>query len=102
MKSLSKTFKVALCQTKAFAKKTESLEYVKRAVIEAASNKAQICVLGEIFNTLYEKQYVLEAAERFDGKDNQAITLSTIKSLAKDNNVYIVGSIPERADNDHC
>ena len=88
-------FKVGICQIKQSKEKAENIEYAKQAIEEAVQNGAQLVVLGEYFNTMYNKIWTMKDAESLD--DPNAPTVNFLKEISKRLGVYIVaGSIPER------
>jgi len=88
-------FKVGICQIKQSKEKLENLQLAKEAIEEAVKNGAQLVVLGEYFNTMYNKTWTLKDAESLD--DPNAPTVNFLKEISKRLNVYIIaGSIPER------
>lgn len=91
MKGLSTMLKVALLQTKCIANKQSNLQSIEQAILEAAQNKARICVLGEIVNSPYDKKYMREFAEDLQKSE----TLDLLKKLSKQCGLYTVSTIPE-------
>lgn len=91
---MSKAFKLALCQTRAFLDKDESMEMVASYVNRAADNKAVIVSLPEMWNCPYDNSYFREYSETESG-----MTVEFMSDLARENNIYLVGgSIPELED----
>lgn len=88
---MSKTFKLALSQTRAFLDKDESMEMVASHVNRAADNKAVIVSLPEMWNCPYDNSYFREYSEPESGESVQFMS-----DLARENNIYLIGgSIPE-------
>ncbi len=97
---LKKILRVGVCQIKQSKVKAENIELAGKAIREAAKNGAQLVVLGEYFNTMYNKEWSLKDAENLDDPQN-APTLSFLKDISKNLGIYIVaGSIPERGGED--
>jgi len=93
-------FRVGICQIKQTKEKVENIKIAGEAIEEAAKNGAQLIVLGEYFNTMYNKDWTLKDAESFDDL-SKAPTVAFLKEISKRLGVYIVaGSIPERGAED--
>ena len=91
-----KKVKIGICQIKQSKEKKENLEFAKQAIEEAVSNGAQIVVLGEYFNTMYNKEWTLKDAESLTETTNSP-TLDFLKEISKRLQIYLIaGSIPER------
>ena len=85
-------FRIALCQTKAFFDKDESMEMAASYVNRAADNGAKIISLPEMWNCPYDNSYFREYSETENGE-----SVEFMSDLARENEVYLVGgSIPER------
>jgi len=92
-------FKVGICQIKQSKEKAENIQYAKEAIEEAVKSGAQLVVLGEYFNTMYNKIWTMKDAESLD--DPNAPTVNFLKEISKRLGVYIIaGSIPERGPED--
>ncbi|WP_090551112.1 carbon-nitrogen hydrolase family protein [Natronincola ferrireducens] len=86
-------FNVAVCQMLVTDNKKKNLEKAEAMIREAQSQGAQLVVLPEIFNCLYNNDYMREMAEDFPG-----VTTTMLRNLAKELGLYIVGgSIPEKS-----
>jgi predicted amidohydrolase len=59
-------FKIAICQIALAKQKSEILENVVAQISEASKNGAKLVCLGETFNSIYTKDYLLKAAEDFE------------------------------------
>ena len=95
MATTTSQFKVGICQIKQSKEKSENIQLAKEAIEEAVKNGAQLVVLGEYFNTMYNKIWTMKDAESLD--DPNAPTVNFLKEISKRLGVYIVaGSIPER------
>lgn len=89
---MSNIFKLALCQTKAFLDKDESMEMAAAFVNKAADDGAKIISLPEMWNCPYDNSYFREYSETESGE-----SVEFMSDLARENEVYLVGgSIPER------
>lgn len=85
--------KLALIQMKIFKDKIKNIEEAKKLLIEAADNGADILVLPEMFNCMYNSKYFRKNSEKIDLACD---TISMLSKVAASKNVYIVGgSIPE-------
>lgn len=94
---MGRTFKLALCQTKIFLDKDESMEMAASYVNRAADNGASIVSLPEMWNCPYDNSYFREYSETESGDSVQFMS-----DLACENNIYLVGgSIPERDKDDN-
>ncbi|MHB1406854.1 MAG: carbon-nitrogen hydrolase family protein [Desulfitobacteriaceae bacterium] len=77
----------------ALGDKTENLNKASRLVQEAIHQGAQLIVVPELFNTGYRvEEKDLDLAESIPGE-----TTNRLVHLSQENNVYIVGSIPEKS-----
>lgn len=91
--------KIGICQIKQAKDKAQNLQYAKEAIEEAVSNGAQLVVLGEYFNTMYNKEWTMKDAESLS--DPSAPTVAFLKEISKRLGIYLVaGSIPERGPED--
>jgi len=96
---ISKTFKLALCQIKQSKDKLINIESARKLLKESAKNGAKVCVLGETFNSLYQKEFLRENAENLSDKSS-AVTVNFLQDIAKELNIYLIaGSIPEIDEN---
>ena len=59
---MQRLIKVALLQTKCTTEKAKNLQIIEAAFKEASQNQPKICVLGEIVNSPYNKQYMTQFA----------------------------------------
>lgn len=89
---MKNVLRIALLQTSCTADKQSNLRSIAAAVREAAGNRAQMCLMGEIVNSPYDRQYMSKFAE--DLTDSP--TLRLLQQLSKECGVYTVCSIPER------
>jgi predicted amidohydrolase len=84
--------KVACCQTNIIREnKNENFESAKRLVIEAAKKGADVVCLPELFSTGATTLNTDKFSESANGE-----TCLFLSGLAKDNGVYIVGSMIEK------
>lgn len=91
-----KQFRIGLIQLATGLNKATNLQNAAAKVREAAKERAQVVVLPECFNSPYGTQYFKDYAETIDPSQESYKALS---SMAKDNNVILVGgSIPEFKD----
>ncbi len=82
--------KVALIQFDVKSDKKNNLTDISSFIRKSASDGADVIVLPEMFNSLYQAQDMKKNAEKMDG-----FTIKTIRQLANDLSVNIVaGSIP--------
>lgn len=61
-----KKFKLALLQTKCIPNKESNINFIKEALENAGKQGANVSVLGEICNSPYTKQYMIDYAEDFN------------------------------------
>ncbi len=84
--------KIVLCQMKVGAKKDTNLTRAQEMLQEAASRKASLAILPEMFNCPYEARHFPDYAEPYPGK-----TTEFLAAMARELNLAIVGgSIPEK------
>lgn len=93
----SSIFKIALLQTKVYLNKFNTLEHVQDCLEEAITNGAKVCVLPECFNSLYRRDRLLENAENFSDPITKTPSLNLLRDYARKYEVYILGSLPEKA-----
>lgn len=87
--------KAALCQTRVFDEKSDSLNNAERVIKEASEKGSDVIVLPEMFTCPYSGKNFRKYSEREDDSE----TLQRMASLASSEKVYIVaGSIPELTD----
>jgi omega-amidase len=95
----SSKLKIGLCQIKQTPLKEKNIEYAKYSIDEAAKNGANLIILGECFNCIFQSEWLIKAAEDLTGKA-PAPTFEMLQNSAKEHKVYIVGgSIPEIGEN---
>lgn len=83
-------FRVAVLQIKTIADKAMNIAGAQRLVEKAVSNKAEICVLPEMWNCPFDNEYFQKLCEEPYGE-----TYKYMETLAKTHGVYLVGgSIP--------
>lgn len=84
--------KLALIQMHVTNDKAQNLDQAEKLIKKAATEKADIVVLPEMFNTPYQNEYFPQFAEVCPGE-----TTDRLSKIAKENKIYLVGgSIPER------
>lgn len=89
---MKKNFKIALCQTKVYLDKDESLNNAILRIKEAARNGAKIIALPEMFNCPYSGENFKKYAE--DEVDSK--TLRLLADVCEEEKVHLIaGSIPE-------
>lgn len=91
----SKEFKISLIQNQIYLSKKDTLNEISNLILEACSKKVSMIFLGECFNTIYGKDFLIENAEDFS-LISQEPTLSLLSKLAIENQIYIFGNIPEK------
>lgn len=85
--------KVALCQSKVFLNKQQSVQNALSLIAEAASHGAVIVALPEMFNCPYGNEYFEEYSEREESSE----TLKALQDAAIGNKVHLIcGSMPEK------
>lgn len=87
-----KPFKMALLQTKCGLNKEANIQYISEALQKAGDNGANISILGEVCNSPYTKDYMIQFAEDFSSSP----TLSSIQKICSQKKMYAIGSIPRK------
>lgn len=89
-------YKIALCQSNVADNKRRNLDNAYKLISEAASNRADIVALCEMFNCPYSGKYFSEYGEREDSSE----TIEMLKAVSRERGIYIIGgSIPEIWEN---
>lgn len=94
--TILKPFKLALLQTRCVTNKNSNIQFITEALKTAGDNGANVSVLGEVCNSPYTKDYMVQFAEDFD----QSPTLTAIKEVCSDKKMYAIGSIPRKTQKD--
>lgn len=84
-------FNIALCQIKTGDNKDKNLERAREMILESANNGADLIVLPEMFNTPYQKDFMLKDQEPIDPKHPKAKTAKFLSEIAKETGKYIIG-----------
>lgn len=88
------SFKIALLQFAVCGDKQKNIEKMEQQFNEATRNCPDFICFPEMWNTPYTHKYFREFAENSEG-----MTVKKMSTLAKENNVYVIGgSIPEIED----
>uniref|UniRef100_A0A3B4BB09 omega-amidase n=1 Tax=Periophthalmus magnuspinnatus TaxID=409849 RepID=A0A3B4BB09_9GOBI len=83
-------FRLAVVQLQVTGVKADNLSRARRLVKEAAGQGGKVVLLPECFNSPYGTNFFSTYAERIPGESTQVLS-----EIAKENKVYLVGSIPE-------
>ena len=82
--------KIGIVQNLVYRDKKKNLNNAEREIRQAATQGADIIVLGEMFNCPYDNQSFVDFAEEEDGE-----SLRRMSKAAADHQVYLIaGSIP--------
>lgn len=99
-----KRFRLGLCQTNVEVEKAESLDNVRRAVMSAVDQGAELVVLGEMFSCPYATKYFRQYGEEVPAVGDQVSATTgdaarCLAELAVKHGVWLVGgSLPELED----
>lgn len=89
---------IGIVQMKSSLGKVESnLKKACREIKEAKNQGADIVILPELFNTGYHLEYLAEQTNTL-GSHYYEQTIAQISSCAKENNVYVLATIPEEGN----
>lgn len=83
-------FKLALLQTRCVPDKLLNIQYICEALATAAANGSKMSILGEICNSPYNRQHMLDNAEDF----GDSMTLKAIQKSCCEHGMYAIGTIP--------
>lgn len=68
-------FKVALLQNTIYVQKTQTLSEVSKLIRMAVEKESKVCILGECFNSFYQKDHLIKNSENFADQNSETLNL---------------------------